>query len=140
VPANPNLLERRLGLFSECQTTLPERLPPAASVPCFGVPMHHSLWLPICDDISPRSDREHCDVREDLSKIRSTSGWRVIRMNAEGSHLRDGDKLGISGDGYLWAFLGNLTPNSVRATVAAYFQTPRGECASLCSDQAEVYN
>ena len=28
--------------------------------------------LTICDDISPRSDREHCDVREDLSKTRST--------------------------------------------------------------------
>jgi len=61
-------------------------------------------------------------------------------MNAEGAHLRDGDKLGISGDGYLWAFLGNLTPNSVAPPWLRYFPTPRGECAPLCSDQAEVDN
>ena len=35
--------------------------------------------LPICDDIVPRADREHWVVREDLSKIWSTSGCRVIR-------------------------------------------------------------
>src|SRR5712691_6146678 len=60
-----------------------------------------------------------------------TSGLRVIRMNAEGAHLRDGDKLGISGDGYLWAFLGNLTPNSVRTTVAAVLSDTSGRMRPL---------
>jgi len=61
-------------------------------------------------------------------------------MNAEGAHLRDGDKLGISGDGYLWAFLGNLTPNSVRTTVAAVLSDTSGRMRPLDSDQGEVDN
>jgi len=46
----------------------------------------------------------------------------------------------FSGDGYLWAFLGNLTPNSVRTAVAAVLSDTSGRMRPLCSDQAEVEN
>src|SRR5713101_3624948 len=77
--------------------------------------------------------RPTCHSHFSLATRRRTihSGLRVIRMNVEGAHLRDGDKLGISGDGYLWAFLGNLTPNSVRTTVAAVLSDTSGRMRPL---------